>query len=270
MQQAGSFLRYNQIYAMERRWIGGIVPHAGWICSGAIAGNTIATIAHHGAIDVVVVFGAIHTPVRVDRAALDSFSRWALPGGAAAIAQDVRSKLSELAPLFMTDNRLHTQEHAVEVEVPLIQLAFPGAAILPIEVPVEENAAAIGRATARKLGALNLKAVYLASSDLTHYGVNYGFTPAGVGPQAMRWTKANDQRLLGLVSSMAIDQIIPEVRQRQNACGAGAIAAMLAACAELGARNVRVLQHATSFETLAEVAPQPPNNAVGYAAVVVG
>src|SRR5215213_7888120 len=27
------------------RWIGGVVPHAGWICSGAIAGQTIGTIA---------------------------------------------------------------------------------------------------------------------------------------------------------------------------------------------------------------------------------
>ena len=43
-KQAGSFLRYNTIHAQEKKWIGGIVPHAGWICSGAIAGETIATL----------------------------------------------------------------------------------------------------------------------------------------------------------------------------------------------------------------------------------
>src|SRR5947209_6902856 len=79
--QAASFLRYNQIIAGERNWIGGIVPHAGWICSGAIAGETIATLASREPVDVVVVFGAIHTPVRISVAALDSHQQWALPGG---------------------------------------------------------------------------------------------------------------------------------------------------------------------------------------------
>ena len=44
---------------------------------------------------------------------------------------------------------------------------------------------------------------------------------------------------------------------------------MLAACREYGAGSATVLRHANSFETLGEVAPQRPDNAVGYAAVVV-
>jgi AmmeMemoRadiSam system protein B len=60
------------------------------------------------------------------------------------------------------------------------------------------------------------------------------------------------------------------VRQHHNACGPGAIAAMLAAARSAGATAGRVLRHASSFETLATVAPQPPVDAVGYAAVVVG
>src|SRR4051812_38939272 len=56
-----------------RRFRGAIVPHAGWICSGAIAGEAIATLADSGGgddprarpPDVVVVFGAIHTPLPV-------------------------------------------------------------------------------------------------------------------------------------------------------------------------------------------------------------
>jgi AmmeMemoRadiSam system protein B len=56
-----------------------------------------------------------------------------------------------------------------------------------------------------------------------------------------------------------------------NACGGGAIAAMLAACREHGAKSGDVLRHANSYETLAGVAPQyGPENAVGYASVVIG
>src|SRR6266850_7741647 len=106
--QAASFLRYNTIYAGERKWIGGIVPHAGWICSGAIAGETIATLAAqggHGAVDVVVVFGAIHTPVRIEQAAFDSHGKWAMPGGTAEIAGEVERKIQEGSDLFIVEER---------------------------------------------------------------------------------------------------------------------------------------------------------------------
>jgi len=60
--------------------------------------------------------------------------------------------------------------------------------------------------------------------------------------------------------------VVAEALRHQNACGPGAIAAMLAAC---GATSGKVLRHASSYETLADVRPQPPTDAVGYAAVVV-
>jgi AmmeMemoRadiSam system protein B len=221
-------------------------------------------------VDVVVVFGAIHTPVRFELGAFDSHSKWALPGGVAEIAGEVQAKLSESSSLFVVEERLHQNEHAVEVNVPIIQLAFGGAAVLPIEVPVNERAGEMGRETARKISGAGLRAVYLASSDFTHYGTNYRFTPAGVGVSAMNWAKQNDQRLLGLIEGMRSEGVIAEVREHANACGAGAIVAMMEACKEVGASGAKILRHATSYETLAEVAPQPPTNAVGYASVVVG
>jgi AmmeMemoRadiSam system protein B len=136
-------------------------------------------------------------------------------------------------------------------------------------VPVVDNAAEIGLRTARALHERGISAVFLASSDLTHYGPSYRFAPAGVGVAAMAWAKENDRKLLSRVENFEIDQIVPEVREHLNACGGGAICAMLAACKEAGASSARVLRHASSYETLAEVAPQPPVDAVGYAAVVV-
>ena len=170
----------------------------------------------------------------------------------------------------MGEYRLHAREHAVEVELPLIRAAWPDVTVLPVEVPLTDFSGEIGRTTARQVETGRYRAVYLASSDLTHYGPAYRFAPAGVGPQGLAWAKDNDRRLLDLVEAMRIDDVVPEVRQRANACGGGAIAAMLAACREAGANRATVLRHANSFETLAAVAPQPPTDAVGYAAVVVG
>jgi MEMO1 family protein len=260
----------------DANWIGGVVPHAGWICSGAIAGQTIAALGNAArrfgrTVDLVVVFGAIHTPIPTHVAALDSFERWALPGDSCDVQQEMRSRVTENSrQLFSVDDRFHWREHAVEVELPLIRSVWQNAAILPIEIPPTEQAAQIGRQTAQAVAQAKLNAVYLASSDFTHYGPNYGFAPAGAGLAAMQWAKHNDRPLIELILQLREDSIVPEVRAHGNACGAGAIAAMLAACREAGAGQARLLRHATSFETLAGVAPQRPDNAVGYAAIVVG
>jgi MEMO1 family protein len=257
--------------AQSQKWIGGIVPHAGWICSGAIAGQTIAALAAGGsAIDVVIVFGAVHTPMPISRAALDSHNRWLVPGGEANLPQALSAGLLEAPDLFALDERFHQQEHAVEVELPLIQAAWPGVLVMPIEVPAIESAIEIGRAAAQRVKQLGLRGVYLASSDLTHYGPAYRFTPSGIGLPALEWAKENDRRILRLVTDMQAEQIVTEARSRLNACGAGAIAAMLSACREDGATSGQVLRHANSVETLAATAPQPPTKAVGYAAVVIG
>ncbi len=79
----------------------------------------------------------------------------------------------------------------------------------------------------------------------------------------------NDARLLRLVTDWAIGRIVPEVREHANACGGGAIVAMLAACQEAGATRAALLRHANSYQTLAGVVPDDPTNAVGYASVVV-
>jgi hypothetical protein len=187
------------------------------------------------------------------------------------VATDARRALaSRGGKWFTVDDAFHRTEHAVEVELPLIRAAWPAAAVLPVEVPAEAFAVDVGVATARAVAAAGQSVVFLASSDLTHYGPAYDFAPAGVGEAGLEWAKRNDARVLRLVTEMRADAVVPEVRANGNACGGGAIAAMLAACAELGAGRATLLRHANSYETLAAVAPQPPTNAVGYASVVVG
>jgi len=250
--------------------IGAVVPHAGWICSGAVAAESIFSLARQRpVVDLVVVFGAIHTPIPIDRGVLDSHARWAVPGGESNVTT-LRQELAANAAQFVTDDRFHVREHAVEVELPLIQATWPLAQILPIEVPPGPAAMELGRSVARAARAAGLSAIYLASSDLTHYGPNYRFAPAGVGAAAMEWSMENDRRVLRIITDMTPEKIVPEVQTHNNACGAGAIAAMMAACLEQGARKAVVLRHTSSYETLAAVAPQTPDNAVGYAAVWVG
>jgi AmmeMemoRadiSam system protein B len=251
--------------------LGAIVPHAGWLCSGSVAAQAIAALAAgRPQVEVVVVFGAIHTPLAIDRAVLDSHACWAVPGKESEVVVDLRDRLAAGGSGFLVDDRFHRREHAVEVELPLIQAAWPGAKILPIESPPIASAVDVGVSVARAVTAAGLSAVYLASSDLTHYGPDYRFAPAGVGTVALAWAMENDRRILRIVTDLTPEKIVPEARKSLNACGAGAIASMIAACLVKGAQSAKVLRHTNSFETLAAVAPQSPDNAVGYAAVWVG
>jgi AmmeMemoRadiSam system protein B len=189
---------------------------------------------------------------------------------------DVPRELSErlkidAGGLFGVDDRFHEREHAVEVELPLIQQAWPNALLLPVEVPLVDQAVQIGISTARQVTAAGVDAVYLASSDLTHYGPAYGFAPAGVGPEALAWALDNDRKLLDCVAAMSAERVVQDVRAHLNACGGGAIAATLAAARERGIVEASVLRHSNSFQVLKEAGiPQRPDNAVGYAAVVIG
>ncbi len=272
--ETDALLRQNPSAVATDRWIGGLVPHAGWICSGAIAATTLlaldASTPAAGAPDCVVIFGAVHSPLPARRAALDTHRLWALPTGPIQQADDLTPRLAAATDLIDFDDRLHRHEHAIEVELPLIQRLWPNAKIIPIEVPAIADAAEIGRRVAELVLAEHGRAIFLASSDLTHYGPNYGFTPAGIGQEALDWAMRNDRRMLEAIARLDPQPIVPLAKEHHNACGAGAIAAMLAACRVAGAGRSALLDHANSCQTLAAVAPQPPTNAVGYGSMVIG
>lgn len=250
---------------------GGVVPHAGWVCSGAVAGETIATLKlTRPDADLIVIFAAVHTPIALDHAALDSFARWQSPLTLSGVDDEARRRIAESREWFVTDNRFHSRDHAVEVEMPLIEEAFPGVGILPIEVPLIEHAAEVGKITAKQVIAMKRNPLFLASSDLTHYGLNYRFTPAGVGEAGLKWAERNDERLIDRIIVQDVDGIVEEVRSHHNACGGGAIAAMLAACREMGATQAQLLTHTNSHEVLRKICKDSADNAVGYASIVIG
>jgi AmmeMemoRadiSam system protein B len=146
-----------------------------------------------------------------------------------------------------------------------------GVKIVPVMIPPVDDAAAWGREIGRVLADWPEPVVMLASSDLTHYGPNYQFTPMGVGEEGRRWAmEVNDRRLLGLIERMQSGDIVGETQRAHNACGGGAIAATIACCQVLGAEAGHVLCHSDSTAELAAIGYGDSMNSVGYAGVVFG
>lgn len=251
--------------ALEGLPLGGIVPHAGWRYSGRVAGRVFSAIAATHKPSTVVLLGAIHA-VRGQQAALFASGCWETPIGPVEVDSRLGERVLGHTNLIVEDAYAHENEHSLEVQVPFIRYLMPTAKILPILVPPSPRAVEIGQSVARTLATYRIDAVVVGSTDLTHYGPNYDFTPQGAGPDGLTWAKeVNDGRMIQRMLALDAPSVVPEAAHHRNACGSGAVAATLAALREMGADRAVLLEHTTSREVSGH---ESDSSAVGYAGLV--
>ncbi len=246
---------------------GGLVPHAGWAFSGRLAAITFKALAAGGCGETFVLFGADHTGM-VRRGEVYEAGAWQTPLGEVAIDEDLASALLGAGDCLRPYGDAHALEHSIEVQVPLLQVVCPQARIVPIAVPPTDLALEIGRAVGRTLAADFPDVRVVGSTDLSHHGGHFP-APGGHGAQGVKWAVENDRRMLDLIEAMQADKIVPEADARRNACGAGAVAAAVAACEALGATRGICLAYTNSYEVMRRTDPNyADETSVGYASVV--
>jgi hypothetical protein len=252
----------------DARLVGGLVPHAGWSYSGAVAGKVFAALASLRSPKVVILFGGVHR-FRGRQAAMFGNGRWETPIGSVTVDERLSERILGHTNLIISDPYAHEQEHSIEVQVPFVKQVFPEAKIVPIMVPPVNTADEVGEAVGRTLRAYEYDALIVGTTDLTHYGPRYGFAPQGIGAEGIQWAKAeNDTRFIDLVCSMKMRRLVIEAEERKNACSSGAAAATLAAATALGARRGVLLEHTSSAEVMARRMQAETTDSVGYAGVV--
>ena len=263
--EVAGFLEDARRAVPQDGFFAGLVPHAGWTYSGPIAARTFATLAASGTPSTLVIFGAVHT-WGVQRPSLFARGSWRTPLGVLGVDETLASEILQQADGRIVDNpQAHSQEHSIEVQLPFVKYLFPEARIVPLMVPPVEGSVAVGEAVGRAVQPRGQDVFLLGSSDLTHYGPRYGFTPRGTGLAALAWAKENDRRLLDAALQMRAKDVVAQAATDYSACGAGAIAATVAAAGALGARRGILLEQTTSHD----VHPVgTPTDFVGYAAVV--
>ena len=244
-----------------RSGIGGIVPHAGWYFSGSIACNVIHCLAGAAPPDVVVVFGMHLHPGSPCHIMTDG--EWETPFGNLVIEKNLAGELARQFDFEVESPARPVQENTIEVQLPFIKYFLDRAKIVPIGVPPVESSFEIGKAAVEIATQLGLTLKVLGSTDLTHYGANYGFAPKGSWAAAIDWVrKENDRRVINAILEMNPKKVIDEGQANQNACCAGAVAAAITAARQLGAHTATNIAYATSYDK------NPGNNFVGYAGVL--
>ena len=249
---------------------GGLVPHAGWVCSGAVAGKTFKAIKYKGDVDTFVLFGAVHQ-YGVNRPAIFASGSWETPIGTIEVDEELAEKIIESSNVIESSPQAHLSEHSIEVQVPFIRKLFPKAKIVPIMTPPDSSAIQVGADVTKAISQSDKKVVCVGSTDLTHYGPSYGFTRQGIGEAGIRWAKeVNDAGLIDLILKLDAEAALEYARRTHSACGAGAISATISAVVALGADKAVLLEHTTSYEVLGKAYGEFGSDSVGYASVVFG
>jgi AmmeMemoRadiSam system protein B len=242
-----------------------VAPHAGWFYSGRIAGASVAALDAEAETVAVIGghLGSGMSPLFFEEDGV------ATPLGPLEIDREFRDVLQkELAGYVFPQ---HTdadryQDNTVEILLPIVAYFFPKARILPFRLPAEAASFEAGKAINRIAEWLERKIVVLGSTDLTHYGESYGFTPQGSGKRALEWMRnVNDRAFIQAVLEGVPETILQRAEQDRSACSAGAVLGALGFAQARGADKGELLVYGVSADVYS--GKGVPEDFVGYGAI---
>jgi AmmeMemoRadiSam system protein B len=245
-------------------YIGGIVPHAGWYFSGSLACRVISALRNPESKqqpDVIAVFGMHMHPNATP--CIMAEGAWETPFGDIAIASTLAGQLTQKFPFNVETPNRFNPDNTIELQLPFIKYFFPDTRIIPIGVPPSDKAIKIARTLAIIARESDISIKIIGSTDLTHYGPNYGFAPEGTNKNAIEWVRDdNDKKAIDRMLHMDPEGLIHEGLSHQNACCSGAAAAAIAASSALGAKRSNYVGYSSSYEK------HPGDSFVGYTGVL--
>jgi AmmeMemoRadiSam system protein B len=226
-----------------------LVPHAGYVYSGHVAGAVFAKIHLP---KKIVILGVRHRPPG-SPAAIISQGAWRTPLGDALIDEALAAALRSACPQFIEDAVAHSKEHSLEVQLPFLQTLDPGFTFVPIALGTAnfETLVSVGEAIGRVLAAETQEVLLLTTSDLNHYE-DHATTRVKDG-QAIEQLLKMDAR--GLFNVCRKEDI--------SMCGLGPGVAMLTALQVLKPGKPELVRYATSAETSGDT-----EAVVGYAGMI--
>lgn len=222
-----------------------LVPHAGYLYSGHVAGSVFTRVALPNRI---ILLGVRHFPYG-EEAAILSEGAWRTPLGDAPVDSGLAAAITSACPLLREDSLAHESEHSLEVQIPFLQVLVPDFTFVPIALGTLDDhvLASVGQALGEVLAA-HPDVFLLTTSDFNHY---------------------ENDAITRQKDALAIERILHldprgllEACRRHNIsmCGLGPAVAMLTALRHLGCSQAELVQHATSADVSGDT-----RSVVGYA-----
>jgi AmmeMemoRadiSam system protein B len=224
-----------------------LVPHAGYMYSGGVAG------AVYAAIDLPRQF-TILAPDHYGRGAQMAFhpaTAWATPLGPALVDAQLTARIQAACPVIEVDERGHA-EHSLEVQLPFLQCLCPEFTFAPIAIATGAYDILINLGEAL---AVVSPPLIVASSDLNHY-------------ENDRVTRRKDQIAIDAMLALDTRALFTALkRDRISMCGYGPAIAAITAAKRLGATRGELIAYATSGDAAGAISGGR-DRVVGYAGMV--
>jgi hypothetical protein len=232
------------------RALGCVVPHAGIMYSGHVAGAVYAAMQLPAR---MIILCPRHFPLGQPVAIL-SEGAWRTPLGDAPVDDALAAELVRACPLLREDAAAHSREHSLEVQLPFLQRRLREFRFVPIALGTDrfQTFEELGRAIAQVVAAQREPVLVVASSDMNHY-------------ESDEITRVKDRKAMDRILALDARGLYDTVRREGiSMCGYGPATTMLTAAKQLGATQARLVRYATSGDVTGD-----REAVVGYAGIVV-
>lgn len=246
-EQVAQYLRDDR---SREKALGIMVPHAGLVYSGQVAGEVFSSIEMP---HTFVMLGPNHTGLGSRVAVMDE-GEWEVPTGKLRVDRKLAGRILQNTGLAERDAKAHTFEHSLEVQLPFIIQSAPGVAIVPIALRSlsYDECVLLAEGVAKAVQGVEYPVTLLASSDMSHYVTD---------SMARKKDRIALDRLLALDARGLFDTVM---REKISMCGYLPATVMLSASKMLGAKAARLVRYMTSGEISGDY-----DSVVGYAGVVI-
>jgi AmmeMemoRadiSam system protein B len=232
------------------RAMGIVVPHAGYVFSGAVAGEVFSSVEIP---ERQIIFCPNHTGTGAEAAVMTQ-GAWKMPWGAVPIDGDLAGRLLAASPLLADDQSAHRSEHSLEVQLPFLKrfrgaFRFVPVALGRLSLPECRD---LGEKVAEVIRDDPARPLLIASSDMSHYE-----------PDAI--ARKKDEKAISRILALDPEGLYRTVRtERITMCGVIPAAVVLFAALSLGATEARLIKYATSGDVSGDY-----GQVVGYAGLAI-
>jgi AmmeMemoRadiSam system protein B len=227
-----------------------VVPHAGLMFSGQVAGAVYSRILFP---ETFVLLGPNHTGMGT-KVSMMGEGAWEIPTGEVQVDSALAASIVEHAPLVTRDTAAHLYEHSLEVQLPFIHHFSRSVRIVPITVlsATLEELLSVGEGVAKAVEACGYPVVVVASSDMSHF----------IPDEAAR---EKDRMAIDRVLALDPEGLFGVVwAEGISMCGYMPVVIMLEAVRRVGAKQAELVKYMTSAAVSGDY-----GSVVGYAGVIV-
>jgi AmmeMemoRadiSam system protein B len=236
----------------ERRLVGLVCPHAGYIYSGPTAAKSYFKLASDGKPNKIVIIGPNHTGLG-SGVSMMSEGVWETPFGQVEIDKEAADAISKASDIIDLDDQAHLHEHSVEVQLPFLQYVLKTRfEFVPICMMMQdlETSMEVGKAVAQALKGDDV--LIIASSDMTHY-------------ESAEAAKRKDRLAIDAILALDDTKLQGTVQSHGiSMCGHGPVASMITASKILNAKTAELLGYSTSGDITGD-----NSEVVGYLAASI-